>query len=333
MLYNNTIMPEKIDLCPLCKSKDSATHFWVYQHTNRPDAYHDICHECGAVFMNPRPTKEELDKYYEKEYREQVHDGQVEQAAKGLSGGLELKRAQRLMWWIARHVPTVNRHLDIGSSLGFLLNYIAVQYKCESVGIEPGNAYRKLAQEALDRVGQPVTFYTDISELPETPQFDLITMSHVLEHLPEPLEYLEDIVNRYLKPGGHFVIEVPNVLGEITALIYPHLIGFSQETLWMTMNKAGLTPFSVETSYVGGQIHIAPPPYLTAIGRKGIYDLPKEYKEIYGMVVAQWQRLYQIRNDMKKQAEEGKNEALDCADGVDGGGVADIPVRTGDDEG
>lgn len=293
-------MTETIKACPLCRETEFQP-FWIYKHKTRPNNVFDICARCGAVFANPRPTKTELAEYYQGPYREQV-DGDGKPTPTYV--GAEYKRAQRLMWWCQRYVPTIKRHMDIGSSAGFLLNNFYVQFKCESVGVEPNDEYRKESEKGFEGIKQGATLYADISEVPQSPKFDLITMSHVLEHLPDPIGYLENLVNSYLEPNGHILIEVPNLLGEVTALIYPHLIGFTQDTLWTTMNKAGLNPVAVETSYVGGQIHLAPPPYLTALGKLGDYDRISGSREVYGRVIRQFMGLLDIRDRLAKEQDK-----------------------------
>jgi len=296
-------MTENLTKCPICGEGDFEP-FFIFQHKIRPEARHSICIRCGHVFMTPRPTKDELDKYYIKEYREQV--GQTADPSP-MNNMEEGKRSQRLQWWIQRYLPTVKRHMDIGSSLGLLINSVWQIYGCESVGVEPGNAFREASKDGMNNVKQPVVLYQDISEVPDTEKFDLITMSHVLEHLPDPVGYLENLVNHYLEPDGHIVIEVPNLWGEPTALLFPHLHAFTQDTLWQTMNKGGLTPIAVETSYVGWQIHISPPSYLTAIGKLGDVNFAKVSRTVYPMVVRQIIAMNKIRENTRKQLEAVKD--------------------------
>lgn len=293
-------MTETIKQCPLCR-EETFQPFWVYKHNIRPDNVFQICVRCGGVFANPRPTEAELSEYYKAGYREQIQGSGKPIERNFLEEG---KRAQRLSWWVARYVPAVKRHMDIGSSAGLLINNVWNTYRCESVGVEPGDQFRKASEDGLGSINQPVTLYENISDVPPDRKFDLITMSHVLEHLPQPVEYLENLVNRYLEPNGHILIEVPNLYGEVTSLIFPHVIAFTQETLWATMNRAGLHPIAVETSYVGGQIHLAPPPYLTAIGRLGQFDAIAESKDIYGRVITQFVNLEKVRKEITKNLKD-----------------------------
>ena len=292
-------MSETVKSCPLC-GEENFKPFWIYRHKIRPANVFQICVRCGGVFANPRPTEAELNTYYKSGYREQIQGNGKPKAQNFLEEG---KRAQRLAWWIHRYVPTIKRHLDIGSSSGLLLNTVWNEFGCESVGVEPGDEFREASKEGLESIKQPATFYQDISDVPKTPKFDFISMSHVLEHLTQPVEYLENLINHYLEPTGHIFIEVPNLFGETTALIFPHLIAFTQETLWATMNRAGLHPIAVETSYVGGQIHLAPPPYLTAIGRLGQFDPVAESGEIYRRVIAQFLEMTKIRKELSARKE------------------------------
>ena len=55
----------------------------------------------------------------------------------------------------------------------------------------------------------PVTI-SPFSQFQPEQKFDLITMFHVLEHLENPVLDLAHL-GQFLNPGGHFIIEVPNI--------------------------------------------------------------------------------------------------------------------------
>ena len=61
-------------------------------------------------------------------------------------------------------------------------------------------------------------------------------------------------------------------------MIYPHVIAFCHETLWATLNKAGLMPLEIETSQPGFRHPVSPPPYLTAMARLGSVDIVEDYR-------------------------------------------------------
>ncbi len=86
-------------------------------------------------------------------------------------------------------------------------------------------------------------------------QFDLIIMNQVLEHLPDPMNYLHTCA-RLLKPSGELIIGVPNLNSwqfrfgrrHTTSLDVPrHLCHFTPDTLRTALYRAGLRMESIRT--------------------------------------------------------------------------------------
>jgi len=91
--------------------------------------------------------------------------------------------------------------LDIGAGTGdFLLT--AKNDGWETVGVEPSERAKEIAK------GKGISFVEEISEL-ENNSFDVITMWHVLEHVPN-LELQIQELKRLLKPTGTLIVAVPN---------------------------------------------------------------------------------------------------------------------------
>lgn len=223
-------MPQTIESCPLCGSKENSlfnrSTFLDRQITNR------ICDRCGLVFQSPRMTDEETEEFYKGEYRRMYHQGQERPSEKVLD--VQRKRAAAMRKIAAMKVEKVSRHLEIGCSAGYLLLALKEQYGCTSVGIEPGNAYRDHA------VQQGFTVYPSLVELQENKEepFDLISMSHVLEHLTDPVGYLSDLRRSWLTPDGWLFLEVPNLYGHFSYEV-AHLFSFTSHTLEQVIRKAG----------------------------------------------------------------------------------------------
>ena len=91
--------------------------------------------------------------------------------------------------------------LDIGAGTGDFL-VTAKTNGWEITGIEPNDNAKKLA------VAKGVSFENDLKAI-ENQQFDVITMWHVLEHVPN-LEHQIQELKRLLKPNGTIIIAVPN---------------------------------------------------------------------------------------------------------------------------
>lgn len=127
--------------------------------------------------------------------------------------------------------PAQNTHarrsLDIGSSSGefvYLMHTLGFQAK----GIEPHAGYASYARHMLGIEVNNVTLQQGLAS-EAAGSLDLISMFHVLEHLPEPVSALRTIGEK-LKPAGLLYIEVPNAL----RLCSPHYMFFRANTLYFT---------------------------------------------------------------------------------------------------
>jgi 2-polyprenyl-3-methyl-5-hydroxy-6-metoxy-1,4-benzoquinol methylase len=97
------------------------------------------------------------------------------------------------------------RVLDIGAGNGKFLAK-ARELGWEVVGVEPDPA----AVAAARSLGLDVRKGDVESLVPEGSSFDVITMSHVIEHLHDPRRVL-DLAFSLLKPNGRIYIDTPNI--------------------------------------------------------------------------------------------------------------------------
>lgn len=144
------------------------------------------------------------------------------------------------------------RVLDIGCGSGEFLGTL-VQLGWEGVGIEPD---RIAAQYARERHGVTV-FEDELSpETVEASAFDLVVLSHVIEHSSAPGSLLSES-HRVLRPGGHLVLVTPNVrslghriFGEAWRGLEPprHMYLFSPRSLRLLTRAAGFREVSWKTS-------------------------------------------------------------------------------------
>jgi trans-aconitate methyltransferase len=181
----------------------------------------------------------ELDAFYASEYR-QVYQGEEGPNPKDLLNQEE--RASTLLSFAVDEIPSITRHLDIGCSAGCLLEIFRDHYQNEPVGVEPGDAYRRYAQS------RGLTIYPDISELKNANEtkYDLISMAHVLEHLPDPTGYLISLREQFLHPHGWLLIEVPNLYCHDSFEI-AHLTSYSMHTLRQALLYSGYEIAKAET--------------------------------------------------------------------------------------
>jgi 2-polyprenyl-3-methyl-5-hydroxy-6-metoxy-1,4-benzoquinol methylase len=202
-----------------------------------------LCQVCGLVYQSPRMTAAELESFYTEEYR-QLYQGQAGPDPKDLA--VQQQRAEVLLDFFqrrgARQDHPVLRHLDIGSSAGFLLQKFQEEYHCRSTGVEPGQAYQEFARQS------GLEIFASIADLPamfevctaQAERYDLVSMAHVLEHLPDPIGYLATVRQKLLTPHGWLLIEVPNLYAH-DCFEVAHLTSFSIPILLQILGKAGFT--------------------------------------------------------------------------------------------
>jgi 2-polyprenyl-3-methyl-5-hydroxy-6-metoxy-1,4-benzoquinol methylase len=223
--------------CPLCGSSRHAP-FEQHEDAGRLLRY-QLCEVCGLVTQSPRMSDEELAEFYIAAYREAVQ-GAAGPTEKDLR--VQAGRARALRAFSAPVLRRVGRHLDIGCSAGGLLREFARAYSCESVGVEPGAAYRRVCRsQGLEVVGS-------LEELDGSRRrsFDLVSAVHVLEHLPDPVNYLRTLRETWMTPDGHLLIEVPNLFGHRSVEL-AHLALYSARTLRQTLERAGFRVLKVRT--------------------------------------------------------------------------------------
>lgn len=100
--------------------------------------------------------------------------------------------------------------LDIGSGTGDFLN-ICANHGWNASGIEPNEKARTMAMAKC--VNSEIALYKSVEELKKEPgvflSYDVITLWHVLEHMPNLDETIFNL-KKLLKPEGVLVVAAPN---------------------------------------------------------------------------------------------------------------------------
>jgi hypothetical protein len=225
-------MPDTVEICPLCGANTSSLFdqrvFRDHPVSNR------ICHHCGLVYQSPRMTASESQIFYESEYR-RLYQGQEGPNAEDLA--VQAARAQITLDFVRKWVKSSPYILDIGCSSGVLLLQLQAYYQAQVLGVEPGTVYRNYAQSS------GLVVYPSLEELEQekVSHFNLISMMHVLEHLPNPVDYLRHLRENLLEQDGWLLVEVPNLYAH-DCFEVAHLISFSAHSLSQVIQKAGFRP-------------------------------------------------------------------------------------------
>jgi SAM-dependent methyltransferase len=213
--------------CDLCGSEDYRVRYrkpdnWLWLNLYEYPVV--ACAGCGLVYVNPRPTFEEMGHFYPKGY----HDGRDDASHR--------LRYQAQFEYVAAFAG--EKVLDIGCACGDWLGYLQEKWpESELYGVDafsngvnnPGIRFRKGVLPEVD--------------LP-TASFDLITAWAVFEHVHTPDTYFA-AVGELLKPGGKFVLLVTNAESVYGKHAYKediprHLYHFSEGSLRRYAEKHGM---------------------------------------------------------------------------------------------
>jgi 2-polyprenyl-3-methyl-5-hydroxy-6-metoxy-1,4-benzoquinol methylase len=152
------------------------------------------------VSQNPIPTEQEVEQYYSTEYRQdykQVFEPKLKHVYR--AGNLALNRLE----FLTKNNVTSGKLLDVGAG-GGEFTYVSSHLGFDSTGIEPNIGYSNYAKDQYQanvKTGQLV----DIDD-----KFDVITMFHVMEHIPDPVKTFKKLYD-LLNDGGSLFVEVPNI--------------------------------------------------------------------------------------------------------------------------
>jgi SAM-dependent methyltransferase len=223
------------------------------------------CRRCGLLYQNPRPAK--IAPFYEGAYGpfqaaqrcftvSPATDAQGEPAMDAAALGAARAYA-RLLEQVASGPP--GRLLDVGCATGDFLLLLAAQgwhvagNDLSTAAIEQARRRFAAHQHADLRSGSLAAAQF------ATASFDVVTIWHTIEHVPDPRNTLREAW-RVLRPGGILLIQTPAWLSLESRLWGPYWSGydcprhfylFSRRTLSDLLQQTGFTPhrWMVQTSY------------------------------------------------------------------------------------
>jgi 2-polyprenyl-3-methyl-5-hydroxy-6-metoxy-1,4-benzoquinol methylase len=199
------------------------------------------CRQCAQVVTVPVPA--DIGRYYPAGYYGNAGSRRFPAVMEWLQEKLYARRARRMLRQLSGKNPKV---LDIGCGRGLLLRAFQ-QNGCDVTGTEFSDDACRFAREVLKlpvRVGL-------LHELnfPDR-SFDVVVMWHVLEHVSDPRPTLAE-VSRILRPGGVFLVGVPNFGSPEARLtqagwfhldVPRHLSHHTRASLETALTAAGLQP-------------------------------------------------------------------------------------------
>jgi 2-polyprenyl-3-methyl-5-hydroxy-6-metoxy-1,4-benzoquinol methylase len=193
---------EELKHCPLCNETVFHPFLHCVDFSISKESFTLVtCSSCDFVFTNPRPGPAEIGKYYQSDVYISHHANKT-----GLIPAIyRLVRNRQFVNKtniIKNHLSGSLSILDIGCGTGDFLSYCKT-LGWKTTGVEPD-------PDALGLAKSKGLLVHDTSFLDtNSDTYDVITMWHVLEHVHDLKERLEQL-GRLIKPGGLVIIAVPN---------------------------------------------------------------------------------------------------------------------------
>ena len=229
---------EAVELCPLCKSRrrrllhedlSDRTFFCAPGRWKMFD-----CDNCGSGYLDPRPSSETIGLAYTEYYthgtqevaplarpqfaaafRERLRRGYSNHrygttfapaSRLGFLAGLVWPRMRRAIDWQNYYFTNRPRRiLDVGFGAGVFLEQ-AMNNGWDAVGVD----IDPIVVEQARRRGLQVHLGDIENMIARGERFDAVAMSHVIEHVPDPVAVLT-AAYKILNPGGIIYIDTPNL--------------------------------------------------------------------------------------------------------------------------
>lgn len=191
--------------CPLCgtlnqESRVVAHH--VYGDEEGTRAFFK-CEACDINYLYPQLTPQQEKEFYAKEFENFMASRSGKSAGwEGPEKHIKANENQFKRRWnyLKDHLPKAGSVLELGCSSGFML-YPLKERGYDCYGVEPSGCFSDYVK------GKGIPLFVDPTEANQL--FDVIMHYFVLEHVRDPLEFLNSNL-KVLKQGGKLIVEIPN---------------------------------------------------------------------------------------------------------------------------
>lgn len=245
----------EINQCPVCEGKTFTPYLRCVDHTVSHETFQLVqCRTCEFILTSPHPDNGSLSKYYLSD----EYISHSNRSATLIDKVYQFSRNISLRWKINLvrcDSRETKRILDFGCGTGEFLN-AAKTNGFKVSGVEPSDIARSQASKLTnERIRESIDEVEDV--------FDVITLWHVIEHVPDLNALIEKLKSRLAKNGTMF-IAVPNHLS-LDAKLYKelwagydvprHLWHFSRSTMTKLLTKHSLKvesviPMKLDSFYV-----------------------------------------------------------------------------------
>lgn len=233
--------------CPICGTSN-LTHFKkVRNWKNFKNKYQaimmtSVCVKCEMKYSNPLLNQREIDEVYINDYV-----GDIKKQKDRYKTNKRFRRNSATDWM--KYIKTKNiKLLEIGCSSGYnLANILEEDNSIIVKGVDLDKESIKYGKS----LGLNLT-NEDAFKLKE--KFDVIMLSHILEHISDPISFLNSL-KKILKSDGKIVINTPDALSKIEDPSWEHVNYFSMDTFKKMITKSDYHLLKIESKITDMKEH------------------------------------------------------------------------------
>jgi len=281
MFDNEGVRTETADRCVLCGGAGERLYTDMRDRLFRaPGVWGFLsCRDCGLVWLNPRPVRDDLGKLYTSYY---THAPEPPVSLAGLRQGVRRGVLAAGFGYRARNGRSLARSIGAGLTriaavkdrVGMGISYLprTAGGKLLDVGCGGGVFLARMRELGWDVRGvepdpeaaalgrRELGLDIFVGELEQAGfserSFDAVTLNHMIEHVHDPVRLLRHAW-RLVRPNGRLVVITPNVTSLAHRLhrrswycLDPprHLLLFSRQTLGLCAQQAGIHASELRTS-------------------------------------------------------------------------------------
>lgn len=213
-----------------------------------------LCEACGLVqAVTDKSWQDESREIYTR-YDIYHQSGGIEQTVFNPATGKGRARSDAIVEGLMQtaKLPDKGRLLDVGCGNGAFLRACSrslLDWKfC-------GSEFDTRHRSAVESIRGVEKLYSgSLAEIPG--EFDVVSLIHVLEHIPAPTNFLKEVTAK-LKPGGYLVVEVPDCcINPFFLLVADHASHFSPGSLTTVVARAGFEVLQANDTWVAKEISL-----------------------------------------------------------------------------